>query len=79
MEKEQNEMNCCGKDYHYHKKWHGSRGGGGGGAIYCLGVIGAAVFFIGKATTFWLGALGLLKAFFWPAIFVYEVCKLLIK
>lgn len=47
--------------------------------VYGLGVIGAAIFFIGKATTFGAGALGLLKAILWPAFMVYEVFKLLIK
>ena len=76
MSEEQNSQQVC---CNYHgKHWHG-KGGGMGGAVYGMGFIGAAIFFIGKATTFWLGALGLLKAFFWPAIFVYEVCKLLIK
>lgn len=50
-----------------------------GGAVYGLGLIGAAVFFIGKATTFWLGVLGLLKALVWPAFLVYEAFKVLIK
>jgi len=48
-----------------------------GGAVYGFGVIGAAVYFIAKATTFWLGVLGLLKAVVWPAILVYEALKAL--
>ncbi|TSC97107.1 MAG: hypothetical protein CEN88_183 [Candidatus Berkelbacteria bacterium Licking1014_2] len=32
------------------------------GAIYCLGAIGAAVYFIGQASAFWPGVLGFLKA-----------------
>ena len=47
--------------------------------IYCLGIIGAAVFFIGKATSFWMGVLGILKALVWPAILVYEAFNFLIK
>jgi hypothetical protein len=43
-----------------------------GGAVYGFGFIGAAIFFISHATTFWLGVLGLLKAIVWPAILVYE-------
>ena len=42
------------------------------GGVYCLGAIGAAVYFIGSATTFWGGVLGFLKAIVWPAFFVYE-------
>jgi len=43
-----------------------------GGAVYGFGFIGAAIYFISHATTFWLGVLGLLKAIVWPAILVYE-------
>ena len=42
------------------------------GAVYGLGFIGAAVFFISKATGFWLGVVGFLKAIVWPAFLVYE-------
>lgn len=45
------------------------------GAVYGLGFIGAAVFFISKATGFWMGAVGFLKAIVWPAFLVYEVFK----
>ena len=51
--------------------------GGPSGAIYGLGFIGAAVYFIGKATTFWMGVLGLLKAIVWPAFLVYALLKYL--
>jgi len=44
-------------------------------AIYALGLIGAAVFFISHATSFWMGVLGFLKAIVWPAILVYEAFK----
>jgi hypothetical protein len=47
------------------------------GAIYGLGLIGAAVFFISKATGFWLGVVGFLKALVWPAFMVYEAFKFL--
>ncbi|MDD2665508.1 MAG: hypothetical protein PHD13_01820 [Methanocellales archaeon] len=51
--------------------------GGPSGAIYGLGFIGAAVYFIGQATTFWMGVLGLLKAIVWPAFLVYALLKYL--
>ncbi len=44
-------------------------------AIYGLGFIGAAVYFISHATGFWIGVLGLFKAIVWPAFLVYEVLK----
>lgn len=47
------------------------------GAVYGLGLIGAAVYFISHATGFWMGVLGFLKAIVWPAYFVYEIFKYL--
>ena len=47
------------------------------GAIYGLGFIGAAIYFISGATTFWLGVLGFLKAIVWPVFLVYELLKYL--
>ena len=52
---------------------------GPNGAVYGLGFIGAAIFFISQATTFWLGVLGFLKAIVWPAFMVYGVFKFLLK
>ncbi len=46
-------------------------------AVYGLGFIGAAIFFISQATTFWMGVLGFLKAIVWPAFLVYESLKYL--
>lgn len=46
-----------------------------GGAVYGFGLIGAAIYFISQATTFWLGVLGFLKAIVWPAVLVYEALK----
>ncbi|MDX9769105.1 MAG: hypothetical protein RBT19_01995 [Tenuifilaceae bacterium] len=51
------------------------QGNGPSGAIYGLGLIGAAVYYIGAATTFWTGVLGFLKALVWPAFLVYEALK----
>lgn len=48
------------------------------GALYGLGMIGAAVFYISQATGFWMGVLGFLKACVWPAFLVYEAFKFLI-
>ncbi len=46
---------------------------GGGEAVYGLGLIGAAIYFIQNADSFWAGTLGLLKAIVWPAYVVYEL------
>lgn len=47
------------------------------GAVYGLGIIGAAVYYISTATSFWLGVWGFLKALVWPAFLVYEALKAL--
>jgi len=44
-------------------------------AVYGLGLIGAAIYFISTATGFWLGVLGFLKAIVWPVFIVYEAFK----
>ena len=46
-------------------------------AVYGLGFIGAAIFFIGQASTFWMGVLGFLKAIVWPVFLVLEAFKAL--
>ncbi len=46
-------------------------------AVYGLGLIGAWVYFIGHAATFWLGLLGFFKGIIWPAMLVYELLKYL--
>ncbi len=45
--------------------------------VYGLGFIGAAIYYISTAATFWIGVLGVLKAIVWPAIVVYEFLKFL--
>ena len=45
------------------------------GAVYGLGLIGAAIYFISHATSFWMGVLGFFKAIVWPAFIVYEAFK----
>ena len=44
---------------------------GPSGAVYGLGFIGAAVYYIAHATGFWVGVLGFLKAIVWPAFLVF--------
>lgn len=45
------------------------------GAVYGLGLIGAAIYFISQATSFWIGVLGIFKAIVWPAFLVYAALK----
>ena len=46
-------------------------------AVYGFGLIGAWVYYISHAATFWLGVLGIFKGIFWPAMLVYELLKYL--
>ncbi len=50
-------------------------GSGSASAVYGLGFIGAAIYFITTATSFWMGVIGFLKALVWPAFLVYEALK----
>ncbi len=45
--------------------------------VYGLGFIGAAIYYISTATTFWIGVVGFLKALVWPAFLVYGVLQYL--
>jgi hypothetical protein len=45
------------------------------GAVYGLGLIGAAIYYISMATSFTMGLIGFLKALIWPVILVYEALK----
>lgn len=49
--------------------------GGGGNAVYGLGLIGAIVYYIQQAEGFWAVLLAILKAFVWPAFVVYDLLK----
>ncbi|MCL4387446.1 hypothetical protein M1307_03585 [Patescibacteria group bacterium] len=60
-------MNCC--------KSKGS--GGTSSAVYGLGFVGAAVYYIQQAPNFTAGVIGFLKALVWPAFLVYEALKFL--
>ena len=58
------------------QNWKGHASGPAGG-IYFMGFVGAAVYFIQQAVTFWGGVLGFFKAIFWPAFLVYKCLELL--
>jgi hypothetical protein len=45
--------------------------------VYGLGLIGALVYYLGHAATFWIGVLGFFKAIVWPAMLVYDLLKYL--
>ncbi len=50
-----------------------------GSALYGMGFIGALVYYIQSAATFWIGVLGFFKALFWPAFLVYYLLEFLKK
>ena len=62
------ETNCCKNN---------NSSPASGGAVYGLGLIGAAIYFISQAATFGAGVVGFLKALVWPAFLVYEALKAL--
>ena len=48
-----------------------------GGAVYGLGFIGALIYYISTAASFWWGTLGILKSIVWPVFLIYEALKFL--
>ncbi len=47
------------------------------GGIYGMAFLGALVYFIQHAATFWEGVLGFFKAVLWPAMVMYKVLEFL--
>lgn len=79
MEKKEQKVEECCTDMHthdWHKK-HNYGGGHHGNAIYGLGVIGALFYFLQGTTTFVSVAIGIGKAFFWPAILMFKLLTFL--
>jgi len=62
---------------HPQKKQKAVYRNGASEAVYGLGLIGAWIYYIGHAATFWMGVLGVLKGIVWPAMLVYEALKYL--
>jgi hypothetical protein len=59
----------------YGKNRRGGAAAGASGGVYGLAFVGAAIYFIGHAASFWLGVLGFLKALVWPAFLIYGLLK----
>lgn len=59
------------------KKHFENASNSGGGAVYCLGLIGALFYYVQHADSITAGLLGILKALVWPAFFVYKAIELL--
>lgn len=49
---------------------------GASGPVYFMGFIGAVIYYIGVATGFWVGVLGILKALVWPVFLVHKLLGL---
>jgi hypothetical protein len=43
------------------------------GGVYGLAFLGALVYYVQHATTFWEGVVGIFKAIFWPGFLSYRV------
>lgn len=71
MEEDKNKE-CCNWT-----NWSSTKHGHFHQSIYGLGFIGALIYFIQHATTFWIGVLGVLKAIVWPVFIVYKLLELL--
>ncbi len=57
------------------RKW--KRYGGGGGAVYGLGLIGAVIYYFQHSVVFMDYVIGFLKALVWPAFLIHKVFELL--
>jgi hypothetical protein len=66
------EVRCFGRKWKKGEHAHGVPSG-----VYGLAFIGAAIYYIGQATTFWGGVLGILKAVAWPALLVFNLLEFL--
>lgn len=47
--------------------------GGGGGAVYGLGLVGALIYYIQTASSFGEALWGIIKAILWPAFLIYSL------
>ncbi len=47
------------------------------GGIYGMGFVGAVIYFIQHALSFWEGVFGFIKAVFWPATLMYKLLEYL--
>jgi hypothetical protein len=52
---------------------HANGGAGFMGGGYFLGFVGALVYYLQHAASFWLGVAGIFKALVWPAMLVYHL------
>ena len=65
--------NQCGHDHHK----RGMQNAGMSGGLYGLAFIGAVIYYIQHATSFWGGVLGVLKACVWPMFLIHKLFEFL--
>ena len=46
-------------------------------SFYGMAFIGAAIYFLQHALSFWDGVFGFIKAIFWPAVLMYKLLEYL--
>lgn len=72
-----NDEDSSKQECHEKKRMKGNGGSGAAGAVYFFGFLGAAIYYIQHAATFWLGVLGFLKAIVWPVFLIYKLLEFL--
>ncbi len=65
-------FNCKSWDFRHKVHCHGT-----GGCFYFLGFVGALVYYVTTAPTFWDAFLGFFKALLWPAFLVFGILHLI--
>lgn len=63
------------KDWSKTKKMSGASRSGGGGLIYCVGLIGSLIYWTQAAVGFGAVVTGILKSLAWPAYVVYKLLE----
>jgi hypothetical protein len=62
---------------HEHQRRKVKYVGSASAPVYGIGLIGALVYYLQHAATFWAGVLGFFKAIAWPAMLVYKLLEFL--
>ena len=62
------------KEWSKHKKMSGGTSGGGG-IIFCFGLIGSLIYWMQAAIGFGAVVTGILKSLVWPAYIVYKLLE----
>ena len=60
-----------------HQRRQEMKDNGMSGGVYGLAFLGALVYYVQHAVSFWAGVLGVFKAILWPAMLTYKVLELL--